>query len=145
LKPGGRIVVWVYPREKPSLECVINLHRAVSTRLPLPLLVGLSRLMAPVGGLKRRLMASKNRLVARAGVALNVLTIGVSMHPDPEVRVCDTLDWYAPKYLSRHTVEEVRGWFHEAGLVEVTDLSLEQVFYHAGQGNGVNIAGRRAP
>src|SRR5260370_258113 len=63
LKPGGRIVVWVYPREKPSLERVINLHRAVSTRMPLPLLVGLSRLMAPVGGLKRRLMASKNRLV----------------------------------------------------------------------------------
>ena len=63
----------------------------------------LSRLTAPVGGLKRRLMASPNRLVARAGVALNVLTIGVSMHPDPEVRVCDTLDWYAPRYLSRHT------------------------------------------
>jgi SAM-dependent methyltransferase len=145
LKPGGRIVVWVYPREKPALERVINLHRAVSTRLPLPLLVGFSRLMAPVGGLKRRLMASKNRLAARVGVALNVLTIGVSMHPDPEVRVCDTLDWYAPKYLSRHTVEEVHGWFVEAGLVDVTDLSLEQAFYHAGQGNGVNIAGRRAP
>jgi hypothetical protein len=143
LKPGGRITVWVYPSERPALERVMDLHRAVSTRLPLPVLVGLSRLMAPVGGLKRRLMASKNRLVARAGVLLNVLTIGVSMHPDPEVRVCDTLDWYAPKYLSRHTPDEVRGWFAEAGLVDVTDLSAGQVFYHAGQGNGVNLAGRR--
>jgi SAM-dependent methyltransferase len=143
LKPGGRIVVWVYPREKPALERVMNLHRAVSTRLPLPVLVALSRAMAPVGALKRRLMASKFRPVARAGVALNVLTIGVSMHPDPEVRVCDTLDWYAPRYLSRHTVDEVREWFVAAGLVDVDDLSLGQVFYHAGQGNGINLAGRR--
>jgi SAM-dependent methyltransferase len=143
LKPGGRIAVWVYPRERPALERVMDLHRAVSTRLPLPVLVALSRLMAPVGGLKRRLMASGNRLVARAGVWLNVLTIGVSMHPDPEVRVCDTLDWYAPKYLSRHTPDEVRGWFAEAGLMDVTDLSAGQVFYHAGQGNGVNLSGRR--
>jgi hypothetical protein len=88
-------------------------------------------------------MASKNRLIARAGVALNVLTIGVSMHPDPEVRVCDTLDWYAPRYLSRHDPEEVRGWFTEAGLVAVADLSPGQVHYHAGQGNGINLAGRR--
>ena len=118
-------------------------HRAVSTRLPLPMLVALSRAMAPIGGLKRRLMASPNRLVARAGVALNVLTIGVSMHPDPEVRVCDTLDWYAPKYLSRHDRDEVLGWFAEAGLVDMEDLSHDQVFYHAGQGNGINLAGRR--
>ncbi|MGE3820745.1 MAG: class I SAM-dependent methyltransferase, partial [Isosphaeraceae bacterium] len=94
LKPGGRIVVWVYPKEKPRVERIMNAHRAVSTRLPLSVLVKLSRLTAPVGALKRRLMRSENRLIARAGVALNVLTIGVSMHPDPEVRVCDTLDWY---------------------------------------------------
>ena len=143
LRPGGRIVVWVYPKERPALERVIEAHRAVSRRLPLPVLVGLSRLTAPIGGLKRRLMASRNRLVARAGVVRNVLTIGVSMHPDPEVRVCDTLDWYAPTFLTRHTVEEVFGWFAEAGLVDVTDLSARQEFYHAGQGNGVNVAGRR--
>jgi SAM-dependent methyltransferase len=143
LRPGGRIVVWVYPREKPALERVIGLHRAVSTRLPLALLVPLSRLAAPIGGLKRRLMASGRRPIARAGVLLNLLTIGVSMHPDPEVRVCDTLDWYAPRFLSRHTRDEVVGWFAEAGLVDVTDLSPGQAFYHAGQGNGVNVAGRR--
>ncbi len=75
-------------------------------------------------------------------MALHLATIGVSMHPDPEVRVCDTLDWYAPRYLSRHTVDEVAGWFREAGLVDLVDLSRDQVFYHAGQGHGVNLAGR---
>src|SRR5262249_29720378 len=133
LKPGGRIVVWVYPRERPALEAVMNLQRAISTRLPLPVLLAGSRLIAPVGGLKRRLMASRHRPVARAGVLLNVLTIGVSMHPDREVRVCDTLDWYAPRYMSRHTNEEVRSWFAAAGLVDVVDLAVGQTFYHAGQ------------
>jgi len=79
----------------------------------------------------------------RAGVALNLLTLGVSMHPDPEVRACDTLDWYAPKFMSRHTLEEVLGWFREAGLVDVEDLSAGQTFFHEGQGNGVNVRGRR--
>ena len=143
LRPGGRIAVWVYHRERPTLERIMDAHRAVSRRLPLPVLVGLSRLLAPVGGWKRRLMASRVRPVTRFGVALNVLTIGVSMHPDPEVRVCDTLDWYAPRYLSRHTEAEVREWFAAAGLVDVVDLSASQAHFHAGQGNGINLAGRR--
>jgi SAM-dependent methyltransferase len=143
LRPGGRIAIWVYPRERPLIEAIVGVHRAVSTRLPVSWLLALSRLMAPVGGLKRRLMASPRRVVARSGVALHLMTIGVSMHPDPEVRVCDTLDWYAPRYLSRHTVEEVRGWFAEAGLVDVEDLSAGQAFYHEGQGHGINLAGRR--
>ncbi len=143
LKPGGWIAVWVYPRERALLEAIVAVHRAISTRLPLGVLLALSRMMAPVGGWKRTLMASRSRVVARSGVALHLLTIGVSMHPDPEVRVCDTLDWYAPRYLSRHTLDEVRGWFAEAGLVDVEDLSLRQSFYHAGQGHGINLAGRR--
>ncbi len=145
LRPGGRIVIWVYPRERPALERVMNLHRAVSTRLPLSVVLGLSRLMAPIGGLKRRMMASRNRLVERAGVALNVLTIGVSMHPDPEVRVCDTFDWYAPQYLSRHSPDEVAGWFREAGLDPITDLAESGTFFYEGQGNGINLAGVRPP
>ena len=145
LKPGGRIAIWIYKRERPAVERVMNAHRAVSTRLPLGMLTFMSRLAAPVGGLKRRLMASRHRLVEHAGVALHLLTIGVSMHPDREVRVCDTLDWYAPRYLSRHTREEVAGWFTEAGLIEIEDLSESQVFFHAGQGHGINLAGRRPP
>ncbi len=132
LRPGGRIVVWVYPREKADLGTGNERPPCrIEPAPPLAVLVVLSRWSAPLGGWKRRLMASRSRLVARAGVLLNVLTIGVSMHPDPEVRgLRDTLDWYAPKYLSRHTLDEVKGWFADAGLVDVTDLSAGQVFYH---------------
>ena len=48
-----------------------------------------------------------------------------------------------PSYLTRHTVEEVAGWFAEAGLTGVVDLSRDQVFYHEGQGHGINLAGYR--
>ncbi len=74
---------------------------------------------------------------------LHLATIGVSMHPDPEVRVCDTLDWYAPQFLSRHTQEEVAAWFRDAGFDEPVNLGRQQVFYHAGQGHGVNVAARK--
>jgi SAM-dependent methyltransferase len=143
LRPGGRIAVWVYERERPLLEWMKDVQRSVSTRLPVPVLEAGSRMMAPIGGLKRRLMGSRAWPARRLGVALHVLTLGVSMHPDPEVRVCDTLDWYAPRYMSRHTVGEVMGWFAEAGLVEVEDLSARARFFHEGQGHGVNVAGRR--
>ena len=143
LKPGGRIAIWVYRKERPALEAVMDLQRAISTRLPLPILVLLSKMSAPLGGLKRCLLFHENKLIARFGVALNVLTIGVSMHPDPESRVCDTLDWYAPKYASRHTVAEVSSWFAEAGLINVEDLNRPASFHHQGQGNGVNLSARK--
>jgi SAM-dependent methyltransferase len=144
LKPEGTLVVWVYERERLVVERVMNIQRAISTRLPVPVLEFLCRLTAPLGGVKRRLFASPLWFVQRMGVALHLLTIGVSMHPDPEVRVCDTLDWYAPRFLSRHTFDEVAGWFREAGLRELVDLSRDQKFFHQGQGNGINISGRRA-
>jgi len=143
LKPGGRIAVWVYPRERAIVEWIMNTQRAISTRLPLGLLEFLCGLAVPIGGLKRKLMASRWRLIERLGVALHLATIGVSMHPDREVRLCDTLDWYAPKYMSRHTFGEIAAWFRDAGLTDLVDLSRDQVFFHAGQGNGINIAGRR--
>ncbi|MHB1560894.1 MAG: class I SAM-dependent methyltransferase [Isosphaeraceae bacterium] len=145
LRPGGVIAIWVYPRERRIVEAMMNAQRAVSTRLPLSVLEPLCRIAAPIGGFKRRLLASRWRPVERLGVALHLATIGVSMHPDPEVRVCDTLDWYAPRYLSRHTHAEVAGWFAEAGLVDVVDLGAGGSVFHEGQGIGINLSGRRPP
>jgi SAM-dependent methyltransferase len=143
LKPGGRIAIWVYPRERAIVEWIMNTQRAISTRLPLGLLEFLCRLSVPIGGFKRALMASRRRVIERLGVALHLATIGVSMHPDPEVRACDTLDWYGPKHMSRHTFSEVAGWFRDAGLTDVVDLTRTQEFFYEGQGNGINVAGRR--
>ena len=67
LKPGGKIAVWVYPRERPEVEWIMNFQRAFSTRLPLPLLELLCRMAVPIGGLKRKLMASPWRCLRAAG------------------------------------------------------------------------------
>jgi len=40
----------------------------------------------------------------------------VNRHPDAEVRVLDTLDWYSPKYQSKHTYEQVFRWLESCGL-----------------------------
>ena len=125
LKPGGRIAIWVYPasdglagmdHERPARR--FDTLAARSARAPLPR--GRPRSAAS----SARLMASRWRLVAAARRrCFTCATIGVSMHPDPEVRVCDTLDWYAPRFLSRHTFDEIAGWFREAGLTDVVDLA----------------------
>ncbi len=59
LKPGGRIAIWVYPRERAIVEWIMNAQRAISTRLPLGLLEPLCWIAAPIGGLKGRLMSSR--------------------------------------------------------------------------------------
>jgi SAM-dependent methyltransferase len=141
VKPGGRMAIWVYQVQSPVVEKIMKLHRAFARQLPVKLVERLSRWSVPVGGLKRKLMLSQWRIVQRMGVALHALTIGVSMHPDPEVRACDTLDWYAPRFVSHHTPEEVEEWFAQAGFITVFDPTAEATFYHQGQGQGVHRVG----
>ena len=141
VRPGGMIAVWVYEKQSPIVEKIMKFHRKIARQLPVTFLERVSRWTVPVGGLKRQLMNSRWRVVRRIGVAIHALTIGVSMHPDPEVRACDTLDWYAPAYVSHHTVEEVKGWFNEAGFERVIDPTTGTSFYHAGQGQGVHLVG----
>jgi len=143
VKPGGRMAIWVYQKQSPVVERVMAAHRSVARRLPVTWLERLSRWSVPIGGIKRWLMGSRSALVQRFGVAIHALTIGVSMHPDPEVRACDTLDWYAPRFVSHHTPEEVESWFSEAGFTRISDPTLNQSHFHQGQGQGVHRIGIR--
>ena len=42
--------------------------------------------------------------------------VNFSNHPDPELRMCDTYDWYAPTYQHHHTPGELCEWFEAAGF-----------------------------
>jgi SAM-dependent methyltransferase len=141
VRPGGMLAIWVYEKQSPIVEKIMACHRAVARKLPVTFLEKASRWTVPIGGIKRRLMNSRWRLFQRLGVAMHALTIGVSMHPDPEVRACDTLDWYAPAYVSHHTIEEVKNWFDEAGFERVTDPTADNAFFYDGQGQGVHLVG----
>lgn len=122
LKPGGRIAIWVYTSEHKVSYVASDLYRRGTTRLDHGRLLKLCRATAPLGALYR----------TRLGRYLAPL-LPISSHPDPEWRVLDTFDWYAPKYQWKHTWPEVEGWFREAGL--------EDVRRH---GMAVAVSGRRS-
>jgi SAM-dependent methyltransferase len=136
VKAGGRLAVWLYRRNSPPQEWLNSALRAVTTRLPARALevgcVGLG-VMGSVPVLNRTL----NKVV------------NFSNHPDWTLRVCDNFEWYAPRYQSHHTVEELKGWFAEEGFTDLVELSPAK----AGRlydwayrndliiGSGVNVAG----
>jgi SAM-dependent methyltransferase len=137
LAPGGRISIWLYKKRDPLYEAVNTILRGFTKRMDHADLARWARLAVPLGGFKR--WAFERRWTA----ILSKLIPTVSTHPDPAIRVCDTFDWYSPQFQWHHTDEEVERWFREAGLEEVTNLSIGQKLYHEGQGEGVNFSGTR--
>jgi SAM-dependent methyltransferase len=144
VRPGGRMAIWVYECQSPIVERIMGIHRTIARKLPVRVVETLSRWSVPIGEAKRQMFASRWKLVRKLGLVAHALTIGVSMHPDPEVRACDTLDWYAPKFVSHHTPEEVTSWFTEAGFEEIHDPTTGKSHFHQGQGQGVHKVGIKA-
>ncbi len=138
VKPGGRLAVWLYRRNTAPQEWLNSGLRAVSTRLPAPVLEPLCAGLGVLGSIP---------LLNRT---LNKLA-NFSSHPDWTLRVCDNFDWYAPRYQSHHTPQELRRWFVEEGFADVADLppardgGLYQWAYHHNLiiGSGVNVTGVR--
>lgn len=138
LRPGGRLAVWVYRRNTWLQESVNTALRALARRLPDRALHGLAVAGAISGGLP---------LVRHAN-----LLVPFSSHPDWRLRVCDTYDWYAPRFQHHHTEAEVVGWFQAAGLEDVRPL---RGYRHRGPrydwvhdrgllpGSGISVVGRR--
>jgi SAM-dependent methyltransferase len=113
LRPGGRIAIWVYST-KLRLMIGSEIMRPLTSRLPKPLLLELCRIAKPLYHLHR---------VPVIGLASCAL-LPTSLDPDPEWRWLDTFDWYSPRYQFKHTPEEVAGWFHDAGLIDLALLSF---------------------
>jgi SAM-dependent methyltransferase len=107
---GGEIAVWVYDGADKSWYVGSDLLRLVTTRLPQGVLYRLCRVSIPLYHVYR-----KSRLAPLFNRVLKI-----SMHPDPQWRVLDTFDWYAPRYQHRHTLKEVLSWFRAAGLESMT-------------------------
>ncbi len=136
VRPGGRCSVWLYRRNQWWQEVLNSGLRAVTTRLPSSVLLPLCHVGAILGGLPI------------VNQSLNKI-INFSAHPSYQNRVCDTFDWWAPKYQFHHTAEELSVWFHEAGFMNLTVLPPEKSgrFYRWAYdhnlliGSGVNVTG----
>ncbi len=138
VKPGGRLAVWLYRKNTAPQEWANSALRAATTRLPARVLEPLCAALGVAGG-----VPVLNR-------TLNKLA-NFSNHPDWTLRVCDNFDWYAPKYQSHHSVEELKGWFAEEGYDDLAVLPparrgrLYDWAYRNDLvvGSGVNVAGTR--
>lgn len=138
VKPGGRLSVWLYRRNTPPQEWLNSALRAATTRLPAPVLEPICAGLGLLGGIP-----VLNR-------TLNKLA-NFSNHPDRVLRVCDNFDWYAPRYQSHHTVDELRRWFAEEGFADIEELppaKAGRLYDWAYRhdliiGSGVNLTGCR--
>jgi SAM-dependent methyltransferase len=124
LKPGGTIAIWLYSGYNKWYR-FSDQYRKVTHRMSIRTLHGVLRVAVPcLYTLDRGLR--KIPLVGPPAAGLVHHVFPVSRDPDRETRVLDTLDWYSPKYQSKHTYEEVFRWFESCGLrdLSVGDLSI---------------------
>ena len=109
LKKGGEIVVWVYA--KSHSDFYSDTWRKVTSRVPWSMTLGFSRIITKLYGVYRKFPYPAKFLP-------------ISMHKDPEWRLLDTFDWYAPKYQYKFETNEVVSWFEEMGFREIETLSF---------------------
>lgn len=114
LKPGGTLAVWLYSgynnwyRFSDQYRRITHrisprtLHRFFQVAVPFFYWLDRGLRVVPIIG------------KPVAGVIHHVFP--VNRHADAEMRVLDTLDWYSPKYQSKHTYEQVFRWFESCGL-----------------------------
>jgi SAM-dependent methyltransferase len=138
VKPGGRLAVWLYRKNILPQELLNSSLRAVSTHVPARLLESFCVGLGALGS------------VPLLNKTLNKVA-NFSNHPDWVLRVCDNFDWYAPKYQSHHTVEELQDWFRAEGFDDLKVLAPAKsgrVYDWAYEhdmiiGSGVNVTGTR--
>jgi SAM-dependent methyltransferase len=138
VKPGGRLAVWLYRRNILLQEWINTGLRGVTTRVPSRVLEPLCAGIGAIGSIPV-LNRTLNKIV------------NFSNHPDWTLRVCDNFDWYAPRYQSHHSLEELKSWFREEGFSELVELApakngkVYDWSYHHNLiiGSGVNVAGTR--
>jgi SAM-dependent methyltransferase/uncharacterized protein YbaR (Trm112 family) len=114
LKPGGTLAVWLYSGYNKWYR-FSDQYRKITHRMSPRALYGFFRVAVPFfywldRGLRKVPLAGR----PVAGAIHHVFP--VNRHPDAEVRVLDTLDWYSPKYQSKHTYEQVFRWLESCGL-----------------------------
>lgn len=118
LKPGGTIAIWLYSGYNKWYR-FSDIYRKVTHKISPRTLNAFFRIAVPVlYHLDRGLRVIP--LVGKpvAGVVHHVFPVNRS--PEPEARLLDTLDWYSPKYQSKHTYEQVFRWFESCGLESLT-------------------------
>lgn len=129
LKPGGLIGIYIY-RTKPFLRRIIDKNlRAVTTEMTFDECMNFSYHVAKLG---KSLQKIKEKLVIDEDISLLDIPKGeyslqkfiydfiIKCYYNDiwgmDFSTAVNLDWYHPKNVSFHTLEEVLGWFRDNGI-----------------------------
>jgi SAM-dependent methyltransferase len=118
LKPGGVIAVWLYSGYNKWYR-FSDIYRKVTHRMSIRALHQTLRVAVPFFYYLDRGL-NKLPLLGKPAAGFVHHVFPVSRSRDRETRVLDTLDWYSPKYQSKHTYEQVFRWFEACGLNELS-------------------------
>jgi uncharacterized protein YbaR (Trm112 family)/SAM-dependent methyltransferase len=128
VKPGGRLAIWLYPREKdpnPYSDWIHHVQdeiiRPVTSRMPPPMLRMVCAILGRFTFVRDRAVARYQATQSRLSyqIAKYAGAVAVGSHKDPEIAAFLNFDWYSPPYRSYHTEEEVTQWYREAGFGDV--------------------------
>jgi SAM-dependent methyltransferase len=126
LRPGGRIVIWVYGHEGNGwVRALVNPVRAVTSRVPLPLVRALAAIAAvplwmAVRGLYGPVAAGRGPAWLRGRLPYAAYLDDLAPFPYRELHAI-TFDHLLAPIAHYVRAGEVRGWFEAAGL-ELTVL-----------------------
>lgn len=147
LRPGGEIAIYVYRRKAPVREFTDDHVREAIAGLPYEEAIEVSRRIAEVG---RQLSATGAKVVVpeipQLGITAGTYDVQRFVYHffmkcfwsdelDPEANAAVNYDWYHPQDCTRHTLDEVLGWFEGAGLA---------VVHRHVDPYGITVRGRRA-
>lgn len=147
LAAGGEIAIYVYAKKAPVREFVDDFVRARVAQLPYDEVIRVSEQITSLG---KSLAEAKVEVevpdipvlgiaAGRYDVQRFIYHFFMKCFWNPELSFHDNAvinyDWYHPQLCSRHTLEEVRGWFERAGLA----ITHEFVDFY-----GITVRGKQA-
>jgi SAM-dependent methyltransferase len=140
VRPGGRLVVDVYPKTAATFLWPKYWLRPITRRLPSDLLFRLVRRGVPVLIPVSRLLARVPRIGGRLRYLVPIMDYEGRLPLSPkdlrEWAILDTFDMYAPAFDRPQTPEAVRSWFERAGLEQVEVFSAGFLVGRAVKGEG---------
>jgi SAM-dependent methyltransferase len=117
VRPGGKLMTFVYASYNKAYLVVTNFYRRLTTRLPQRLLLRLSYLAVPLYYVGK---------VPVVGPFITRILMPVSVNPPTHRwRVGNTFDLYSPKYAATYTHVEVHEWFERAGFDQIRPVAPE--------------------
>jgi SAM-dependent methyltransferase len=115
LKPGGKLMVFVYSSYNKAYRAVTEFYRRFTKRLPQRLLLRLCYVAVPLYYVGK---------VPVIGPFVTRLLMPVSVHPPTHRwRVGNTFDLYSPRYAFAYDHVEVYRWFEEAGMSDIRPVA----------------------